>query len=72
MAVTLAEAQENREIALTAYRNALTNKSYDVSGRNKENQTVGDLRKAFEQADKEVDILLGVRSSGIQRKNGVW
>lgn len=51
---TLEEAKEFYDIAKTAYKNALTNKSYDVSNRSKENQKIADLKK---EMDSWADIV---------------
>lgn len=61
---TLVEAEEFFEIAKTAYKNALTNKSYDVSNRSKENQKIADLKKEMDSWADTVAKLKSGASSG--------
>ena len=68
---TLAEATEFYEIAKTAYKNALTNKSYDISGRSKENQKIESLKKEMDDWASVVDDLKNGRSSGIKVARGI-
>ena len=69
---TLAEATAFYEAAKSAYLNALTNKSYSVSGRNKENQDIDRLRKDMERWKLEIDAInIGRKSSGPIVKTGV-
>ena len=58
---TLIEAQEFYDIAKIAYKNALTNKSYDIAGRNKENQRIESLKK---EMDYWADIVASLKSGG--------
>ena len=61
---TLTEAQEFYDIAKAAYKNALTNKSYDISGRNKENQQIEALKKEMDFWADIVDNLKNGASRG--------
>ena len=61
---TLAEAKEFYDIAKTAYKNALTNKSYDISNRSKENQKITELKKEMDTWADLVDKLSNGTSTG--------
>ena len=56
---TLSEATEFYEEAKTAYKNALTNKRYGVSGREKENQALTSLKKEMLYWKGQIDIING-------------
>ncbi len=60
---TLLEAQEFYKIAKTAYKNALTNKKYDIRDRSKENQYIKDLKTEMDYWADIIDQLQNGASS---------
>lgn len=60
---SLTEATEFYEIAKTAYKNALTNKSYDIANRSKENQKIEELKKEMDFWADTVDRLTNGKST---------
>ena len=70
-AYTLLEATEFYDMAKTAYKNALSNKSYDIAGRSKENQKIESLKKEMLYWKGVVDDINAGIGGGPKVKRGI-
>ena len=68
---TLQEAEEFYYAAKSAYLNALSNKSYDVNNRSKENQKIESLKKDMDYWAKIKNDLAKGRGTGRIVKRGI-
>jgi hypothetical protein len=68
---TLDEAQEFYDLAKTAYKNALTNRRYDIAGRSKENQQIEALKKEMNYWKGVISDIKAGKKSGIKVKRVV-